>query len=111
MTSQEVSVSMPQSQDQPRIAYAAQTQMHLLTILSHLQDTLHNKWAGTLITNRLAAKASATGGMQGKVELCAEHVEVGYISHPAMVDSSMHLSIFLGGSDGRTRVPGRPTIP
>ena len=83
---------------------------HLPAILLHLQKILRTKWAGTLTTNRLAAKASSTGGMQGKVELCAKHVDVGYISHPAVVDSSMHLSLFLGGSDGRTRVPGKPII-
>lgn len=48
-----------------------------------------------------------TGNAVGTVELHAEHAEVGYISHPAVMDSSMHLSVFLGGSAGRTRVPGK----
>ncbi len=45
--------------------------------------------------------------MLGSVRLCPEHVEVGYVSHPAVMDSSMHLSVFFGKSDGRTRVPGK----
>ena len=48
------------------------------------------------------------------VWLRAEHAQVGYMSHPAVVDSSMHLSVFSSGADGRTRVPGllqRPAAP
>ena len=58
----------------------------------------------------LAAIMTQAGSMLGTVELRAEHAQVGYISHPAAVDSSMHLSIFLGGSDRRTRVPGKVPI-
>ncbi len=42
----------------------------------------------------------------GVVELSTEHAEVGYSSHPAAVDSSMHLSVFSQAADGQTRVPG-----
>ena len=43
----------------------------------------------------------------GRVDRTSEHLRVGYRAHPAVTDSSMHLGVFLSGSDGRTRVPGR----
>lgn len=48
----------------------------------------------------------AAGNAVGMVWLRAEHAAVGYMSHPAVVDSSMHLSVFSSGSNGQTRVPG-----
>lgn len=43
----------------------------------------------------------------GRVDLVEEHLAVGYQIHPAVVDSSMHLSMFVGMPDGKTRVPGK----
>ena len=71
------------------------------------QGSSQKSWAGRAFITRRSARQFCTGSMLGSVRLCAEHVEVGYMSHPAVTDSSMHLSIFLGGSDGRTRVPGK----
>ena len=45
------------------------------------------------------------------VWLRAEHAGVGYMSHPAVVDSSKHLSVFSSGADGQTRVPGLSQAP
>jgi hypothetical protein len=42
----------------------------------------------------------------GRVELSQKHIAVGYITHPAVTDSSMHLAVFTGKMDGITRVPG-----
>ena len=42
----------------------------------------------------------------GRVDRTYEHLCVGHHAHPAVTDSSMHLGVFLSGSDGRTRVPG-----
>lgn len=58
----------------------------------------HRHW--TELT--LASQVNALG----MVELHAEHAEVGHSSHPAVVDSSMHLSVFSPAADGQTRVPG-----
>ena len=33
------------------------------------------------------------------------------MGHPAVVDSSMHLSVFSSGADGQTRVPGSSQHP
>ena len=42
----------------------------------------------------------------GRVDRTPEHIRVGYHAHPAVTDSSMHLGVYLGSSDGQTRVPG-----
>lgn len=42
----------------------------------------------------------------GRVDLDEEHAKIGYISHPAVVDSCMHLGLFVGSPDGHMRVPG-----
>ncbi len=50
------------------------------------------------------------GNPIGRVDRAEEHTAVGYRSHPAVVDSSMHLGVYLGSPDGRTRVPGKGGI-
>jgi hypothetical protein len=50
------------------------------------------------------------GNAVGRVDLGHEHAKIGYLAHPAVVDSSMHLGVFVGSPDGRTRVPGEFSI-
>ena len=50
----------------------------------------------------------ARGNAVGRVDLEEEHARLGYISHPAVIDSCMHLGLFVGSPDGHTRVPGKP---
>lgn len=50
------------------------------------------------------------GNAVGRVDLGHEHAKIGYLAHPAIVDSSMHLGVFVGSPDGRTRVPGEFSI-
>ena len=56
------------------------------------------------------AKQPEEGNATGRVDRTLEHLRVGHHAHPAVTDSSMHLSLFLGGPDGETRVPGVPTL-
>ena len=49
----------------------------------------------------------ARGNAVGRVDLEEEHARLGYISHPAVIDSCMHLGLFVGSPDGHTRVPGK----
>ena len=50
---------------------------------------------------------STAGAAIGRVDRQHEHRAVGYITHPAVADSSMHLGIcFSSAADTQTRVPG-----
>lgn len=91
-------------------AHLLQCRQTLSTALLGSQVSWRKSWANKMATSSLATGALQPGLVLGTVRLCAEHVEVGYISHPAVTDSSMHLSVFWGGSDGRTRVPGKLNI-
>ncbi|BDA51455.1 probable oleandomycin polyketide synthase, modules 5 and 6 [Coccomyxa sp. Obi] len=51
-------------------------------------------------------KHLANGNAIGRVDMDEEHARIGYSSHPAVVDSCMHLGLFVGSADGHTRVPG-----
>lgn len=55
-----------------------------------------------------------TAAMYGPVAQIKEiqASEPAFRCHPAAIDSTMHLALYLGQADGRTRVPGeRPTTP
>jgi len=98
---------------QPNVTDTFISLPQLQSLCLHVQDSPIIQQARTSVNikqSRLAAIMTPAGSMLGTVELRAEHAQVGYISHPALVDSSMHLSIFLGGSDGRTRVPGKSSL-
>ena len=75
---------------------------------------MHSKWAALAVAagELSAARAKPTAETAlGMVWLRAEHAGVGYMSHPAVVDSSMHLSVFSSGADAQTRVPGSLRYP
>ena len=74
---------------------------------------MHPKWAALAAASSKwsAATARPAETALGMIWLRAEHAEVGYISHPAVVDSSMHLSVFSSGADSQTRVPGASRYP
>jgi len=98
---------------QPNVTDTFTSSPQLQSRCLHVQDSPIIQQAKTSVNikqSRLVATMTPAGSMLGAVELCAEHAQVGYISHPALVDSSMHLSIFLDGSDGRTRVPGKTSL-
>lgn len=75
---------------------------------------LQERQASALLRKRLTSDASvslgkdqARGNAVARVDLDEEHARIGYISHPAVVDSCMHLGLFVGSPDGQTRVPGK----
>ena len=53
-----------------------------------------------------------SGAVHGPVGLVSGHTQrdSAFQCHPAAVDSSMHLAVYLGQADDRTRVPGGPAL-
>lgn len=60
------------------------------------------------VTKSGGAFVAAAGNAVGRVELDDDHAKIGYMTHPAVADSCMHLGVFAGSPDGQTRVPGGP---
>lgn len=67
----------------------------------------HHSAIGSVMQNSILRHSSNDSNAVGLVLKSTEHLAVGYNAHPAVVDSSMHLGVFLSAPDGHTRVPGR----
>ncbi len=66
--------------------------------------------ASTIRFSKTMLENLARGNAVGRVDLDSKHARIGYVSHPAVVDSCMHLGVFVGSPDGHTRVPGESIL-